>query len=86
VNEDIHQFGYLLGRYWARRDAKPDQLLHIRKLGDGKDWIGIHDDPGKALTGIIEKNKDSFLGTAEDESPSFLVGFIDGAQSVESSS
>ncbi len=76
----------MLGRYWARRDAKPDQLLHIRKLGDGKDWIGNHDDSGKELTRIIEPNKDSFLGTVDDASPSFLVGFIDGAQSVESSS
>ena len=64
----MYQFGYLLGRYWARRDAKPDQLLHIRKLGDGKDWIGNHDDSGKELTRIIEPNKDSFLGTVEDAS------------------
>jgi hypothetical protein len=76
----------MLGTYWARRDAKSDQLLHIRKLGDGKDWIANCDDSGKELIPIIEPNKDSFLGTGEDASPSFLAGFIDGAQSVESSS
>ena len=82
----MYQFGYLLGRYWARRDAKPDQLLHIRKLGDGKDWIANHDGSEKELTSIIEPNTDNFFGTGEDPTPSFLVGFIDGAQSAESSS
>ncbi len=75
----------MLGWCWARRDAKPDQLLHIRKLGDGKGWIANHDDSGKELTDIIGPNKDSFLGAGEDPLPAFLGGFIDGAQSVESS-
>ena len=82
----MYQFGYMLGGYWARRDAKPDQLLHIRKLGHGKDCMANYDDSGKELTHIIGPNKDSFLGAGEDPSPSFLAGFIDGAQLVESSS
>ena len=81
----MYQIGYVLGRYWARHDAKPDQLLHIRRLGDGKDWIANHDDLGKELTRIIEPNKDSFFGSGEHPSPSFLAAFIDGAQTVETS-
>ena len=82
----MYQIGYVLGGYWARCDAKPDQLLYIRRLGDSKDWIAIHDDPRRELTRIVEPNKDSFLGTGENPSSSFLAGFIDGAQTVESSS
>ena len=82
----MYQFGYLNGMYWARRSEKPDQLLLIRKLGDGKDWIANHDDSGTDLARINEPNKDSFLGAGKNPMPSFLVGFIDGVQSIESSS
>ena len=81
----MYQIGYVLGRYWAKHDAKPDQLLHIRKLGDGKDWIANHDDSGTELTRIIAPDKDSFLGTGENASPSFLAGFIEGVQTVVTS-
>ena len=86
MNEDMYQTGYALGRHWAKRDAKADQLLHVKKLGDGKDWVAVHHEPAKELARIIDPNKDSFVGTGENPSPSFVAGFIDGAQALETSS
>ena len=83
MDEATYQIGYELGKHWAKRDAKPDQLLRVKKLGAGKDWIAFHPEPAKELTGIIDQTKSSFVGTGENPSPSFVAGFIDGAQTIE---
>ena len=83
MDEATYQIGYELGKHWAKRDAKPDQLLRVKKLGAGTNWIAFHHEPAKELTGIIDSNKDSFVGTGENPSPSFVAGFIDGAQMIE---
>ena len=80
LDKDMYQIGYALGNQWARRDANPEQLLHVKKLGDGKDWIEDLREPAKELTDVIDPNKSSFVGTGENPSPSFVAGFIDGAQ------
>ena len=80
LNKEMYQIGYALGNHWARRDAKPEQLLYVKKLGDGKDWIEDLREPAKELTHVIDPNKSSFVGTGENPSPSFVAGFIDGAQ------
>ena len=77
--------GFKLGRHWAMRDATPDQLLRVQKLGDGKDWVAFHREPAKEITGIIDPNRNSFVGTGENPSPSFVAGFIDGAQTIQPS-
>ena len=83
MDEATYQMGFELGKHWAKRDAKPDQLLRVKKLGAGKDWIAFHPEPVKALTGIIDPTKNSFVGTGENPSPSFVGGFIDGAQTIK---
>jgi hypothetical protein len=86
MDEATYQVGFKLGEHWARLDAKPDQLLRLKKLGDGKEWVAFQRDSAKELTSIIDPNKDSFVGTGENPSPSFVAGFIDGAQTIEPSS
>ena len=58
MDEATYQVGFKLGEHWAKLDAKPDQLLRLKKLGDGKEWIAFHRDPAKELTGIIDSNKE----------------------------
>ena len=82
LDEATYQMGFELGKHWARLDATPDQLLRVKKLGAGKDWIAFHVEPATELTGIIDPTKNSFVGTGEHPSPSFVAGFIDGAQTI----
>ena len=84
MDEATYQMGYELGKHWAKLDATSDQLLRVKKLGDGKHWIAVHPEPSKELTGIIDQTKNSFVGTGENPSPSFVAGFIDGAQTIKS--
>ncbi len=77
LDEATYQVGYELGKHWANRGAKPAQVLRLKKLGGGKEWTAFHREPAKELTGIIDPTKNSFVGTGENPSPSFVAGFID---------
>ena len=86
MNEDIYKMGYELGRHWAMRDATPEQLQAVKEFGSGKDWVAFHPEPAKEFTRIIDPNKRDFMGTGEIPSASFVIGFIDGTQTIEPSS
>ena len=82
--EETFQIGYALGRHWALRDATPKQLVRVKIIGDGMNWVAVHDEPAIQLTSIIDPDKSGFMGTDETPSAAFVAGFIDGAQSVGS--
>lgn len=85
MNEAAYQLGCEFGGHWAV-DATPEQLLTVRELGDGKEWVTFHDNAALEFTRIIDPTKNGFMGTGEHPSDSFVAGFIHGVQTHEASS
>lgn len=86
MDEGIYQSGFGFGRQWALRDATPEQLLTVKEFGDGKAWVAYQHDPGLEFTRIIDPVKSDFMGIKARPPASFVSGFINGAQSIRSSS
>jgi hypothetical protein len=86
MDEAIYQTGYELGGHWAMQYATPEQLLRVKEIADGKDWVAFHREPAKEFTHIVDPNKSGFMGTDENLSASFIAGFIDGARMIETTS
>ncbi len=85
MDEAAYQLGCEFGRHWAV-DATPEQLLTVRELGDGKEWVTFQHDAALEFTRIIDPSKSGFMGTDEHPSDSFVAGFINGVQTNEASS
>ena len=85
MDEAIYQTGHDLGNHWAMQYAAPEQLLRVKEIGDGKDWVAFHREPAKEFTHIVDPNKSGFMGPDEKFSASFMAGFIDGARTIETS-
>lgn len=77
--------GYEFGGHWAKQDATPEQLLTVKGLGNGRNWVASQTDPAKEFTRIIGLGEKGFMDTGTTPSPSFVAGVIDGAQMIEPS-
>ncbi|MFQ5548995.1 MAG: hypothetical protein ACE5FV_11940 [Woeseia sp.] len=85
MTETTYEVGYALGKHWAVRDARPGQLLRVREIGDGWNWVKSSDEPATEITRIIDPDKSGFMEIDETPSHSFIAGLIDGAQSIDTS-
>jgi len=86
MDEATYQTSYELGNHWAMQCATPEQLLRVKEIGDGKDWVAFHGKPVKEFTHIVDPSRSGFMGTDENLSASFMAGFIDGARTIAPSS
>lgn len=83
MDEAKYQMGFALARHWGLRDATEEQLCLVRELGDGRDWVAMRRDAASEFTKLVDASKDGFMGVGENPSNSFVAGFIDGAQTVQ---
>ena len=84
MNSNSYDIGFALGQQWAVRDASAEQLHRVLALSDGKTWIADQAFPAEALTELVDPGRREFMRVGEIPSSSFVAGFIDGAQTVES--
>ena len=83
-NDSAYQVGRTLGKHWATRDANTGQMNHLKNIGDGMKWVESHHKGVSGMANIFDPEKNNATDPDLDPSPSFLAGFIDGAQDPES--
>jgi len=79
-SQEAYQLGFALGRQWTSTDDKAKPTNGFENLGSGKEWLDRH---GETLAKMTKGSDESPLDPENipgDPSPSFLAGFIDGAQ------
>ena len=86
MDNTTYEMGRALGRHWAQRDARQEQIERVKSLGSGKEWIVDRDDSARDLSQLIDPEISDFLGIGAMPSDSFVAGIIDGVQTVDETS
>lgn len=76
-----YDFGCVLGKHWAQRDATQQEIEAVRSLGNGHEWVSQQATPAAAFAALFTSTPKRFFGAAMNPSSEFIAGFIDGSAS-----
>ena len=79
-SKEAYELGFALGKQWTGNHDKAKPVTSLDEFGDGKEWLSRQAENLAKLKGDSDEpafDSDKIPG---DPSPSFLAGFIDGAQ------